>query len=235
MKRVIVLYCVIPLSVFGQKIENLTAKASGDQIVITFDLPEGESGSHYSVAVFSSHNNFSSPLRNVSGDVGSTVLPGRNKRVEWAAKTELGKFKGELSFEIRAELILPLTLTSRITSARRGARLDLQWKGGRQDDDISIVLRDHNKTVLFSETAPNTRRYTWSVPPDLKPGSRYELQITAGKDAVTVTPFSIRRRIPTALKVLPLLGIGAVYYLFLAPINGEKVENLPGPPEMGLD
>ena len=93
------------MAAFGQSIDNVRATSQGDKVVITFDIMNVKQGSNINVQLFSSHNGFSVPLTYVSGDVGPNVKPGSGKRAEWDAATELKSFTGEVTFEVRGEVI----------------------------------------------------------------------------------------------------------------------------------
>src|SRR5882762_1847745 len=89
------------LGLKAQKVENVRAAASGEQIIITYDLTGVKSDQRFKVNLYSSHNNFASPVQQVTGDVGDNIAAGKDKRIAWNAKSELSNFKGNLSFEVR--------------------------------------------------------------------------------------------------------------------------------------
>lgn len=89
-------------SVFAQEVDNIRVDLRGDLIIIMYDLKSTSEVSDYKIEIFGSHNNFKSPMLQVSGDVGLSVKPGLNKIISWASKSELKDYKGELIFEIAA-------------------------------------------------------------------------------------------------------------------------------------
>ena len=140
MKRIAFLLLIAPSLTFSQKIGSLKAAAQGDKIIITYDLTGGVSGDKYNISIFASFNNFSSPLHRVTGDVGKGIIEGTGKRIEWESKTELGNFKGQLSFEVQAEVIPAFTLQTKTTSFKRGKTQSIQWRGGDPNQNVKIEL-----------------------------------------------------------------------------------------------
>jgi hypothetical protein len=107
----IFLFAVLLFSAFqvvGQRLENIRAEAisDGERVAVTFDITGGQEGQKFKVSLYGSHNNYSAPLQQVSGDVGE-ITGGRNKRMEWNAKGELGDYNGTVTFEVRADGIAP--------------------------------------------------------------------------------------------------------------------------------
>jgi hypothetical protein len=54
----------------AQRIENVKAAVEKDKVIITYDVTGVASGQRFKAQLYSSHNNFASPLFRVSGDVG---------------------------------------------------------------------------------------------------------------------------------------------------------------------
>lgn len=100
----------VSFQLVGQRLENIHAEptANGERVAITFDITGAQEGQRFRVSVYGSHNNYSAPLQQLSGDVGE-ILGGRNKRIEWNAKGELGDYTGTVTFEIRADGIAPVS------------------------------------------------------------------------------------------------------------------------------
>ena len=69
-------------SAFSQSFENVKVTPNASGIAITYDL-KGNGDETFMVAVFASHDNFSVPLKLVSGDVGKGVKPGVGKTISW--------------------------------------------------------------------------------------------------------------------------------------------------------
>ena len=106
LKYVLVLLGItlISSSINAQQIENLVFRQEGVNIIVTYDLI-GNTENIYAITVFSSHNNFSTPIKLVTGDAGAEISPGTRKMVTWDARRELGEYKGNLRIRIHAKLI----------------------------------------------------------------------------------------------------------------------------------
>ena len=178
----------------------------GEKIVITYDISADFAGDKFDISLYASSNNFSSPLQQVRGDVGKGQADGKSKRIEWDAKNELGNFKGELSFEVRAEVIAAFMLRNEIKSAKRGKSVQLDWRGGAKNQDVKIELLKAGVSQGVVGTVTNNGTYQWNVAANEKTGSGYQLRFINGKEAVTTQSFSIKHKIPTLLKILPLVA-----------------------------
>ena len=209
------------LGLKAQKVDNVRAAASGELIIITYDLSGTKPEERFKVKLYSSHNNFVSPVQQVTGDVGDNIVAGKDRRIAWSAKDEMKDFKGSLSFEVRADLIIPSVVpeTTPVTpsqfsfgglsSVKRGSNMQMSWSGGSTTENVKLELLKEavpQQTVMNSR---NTGSYSWSVPSNMKPGT-YQLKITGTAGNAVSSGFSIKHKVPTLLKVLPVVVIGGV-------------------------
>lgn len=219
----------------SQSIENVNAQVSeGNKVAITYDLKGNPDQDRFSVKVYSSHNGFSSPLNQVTGDVSRTfsISPGNNKKIIWDALREINSFNGELSFEVRAEVyhFLRLTKPASGKSVRRGATTLLTWTGGIPSENVKIELLKSGTVLSDLGTRNNTGTYNWSVPKELEKGHDYSLRFSSNSGTVTSDNFSVNAKYPLALKAgVPALAIGAV--ILLSGGGGDESSPLPVPPE----
>ncbi len=196
----------------AQTIENVKASLQDGKITVVYDLTGGKPNQRYSVQLYASHNNFTSPLTQVTGDVGQNIAPGKEKKIEWNTKAEVDELKGNITFRVKAELIpFPFSFKSPIagTSVRRGKETLLQWEGGKPDQSVHLELFKNVERVTSVAETKNNGQFTWSVPKDLSKGN-YTLKLTSGKESVNSGEFSLKSKIPLAVKVLPILVIGGV-------------------------
>jgi len=236
MKNLGFLLLMAPLAVLAQKVENIKAAVEGEKIIITYDIIEALTGDRYDVQIYASHNNFSAPLQRVRGDVGNKLLPGTTKRIEWDAKAELRNFKGELTFEIRADVVGILILKEPVTNIKRGKSLSLAWRGGAKNQDVKVELLKAGTVQSTLATVGNNGSYQWMVPKKQKTGKDYQLRLASGKEVVTSETFSIKSKIPLVVKLLPLVAVGAVIGLSGGSGSGSSSSaKLPIPPDLGLD
>lgn len=236
MKLILILICTFSISAFSQKLENLKAVSAGDRIIITYDLNAEVPSDKYDVQIYSSYNNFSSPLKYLIGDVGNSLTSGIGKRIEWEAKKELGNFKGDLSFEIRAEIKAIFAFKNSVMNTKRGKPLTVAWRGGLKNEEVRVVLLKEGVEQSSLATVNNTGNYQWTVPSKQKTGGGYQVQLVNGKETITSGHFSINHKIPMILKILPVAIIGAVVALTSgSKDSGTETSNLATPPDLGLN
>jgi formylglycine-generating enzyme required for sulfatase activity len=88
-----------------EKVENVRAMQAGDKVYIYYDLM-GDA-EQYEVKVRGSSDggrSFSLPMKTLSGDVGSRVVPGLNKKIVWDVLKDTDAVEGEqFVFEVMAE------------------------------------------------------------------------------------------------------------------------------------
>lgn len=163
----------------AQNVSNVRASLEGDNINITYDL-SGEAQSRYNVTLFASADGYNSPLLQVSGDIGPDIAPGNGKRVVWRAKSELGSFSGDLTFEIRAvPTFIPLRITRPTAGStiKPGSSLGIRWEGGESNTNIKLELMKGGAIDRDIGTVNNTGTYSWSVPSSIVPGSGYSIRL----------------------------------------------------------
>ena len=78
------------LTVMSQTFSIKRLEVAGDKINLYYDLVDTVSSRTYTIALYSSHDNFVLPVQKASGDLGLEVKPGRNRKIVWNAKEELG-------------------------------------------------------------------------------------------------------------------------------------------------
>ena len=77
----------------AQKVSNVKATENAGKITINYDLEGLIEGEKYKVEIYSSADNYTQPLKYVSGDVGVNVVSGVNKKVLWDANIALQTFE----------------------------------------------------------------------------------------------------------------------------------------------
>jgi len=230
-KVLLTIVCLFPLLSQGQKIENIHAEVAAEKVVVTYDLVGGEASDSYTVSLYASHNNFRSPLTRVRGDIGAGIEAGRGKRIEWEAKAEMGAFKGELTFEVEAIVVAPLVLKTTLSGVKRSSTQSLQWRGGDHSQNVRIELLKDGQVQNELASVNNNGSFSWTVPGKQKPGNDYTLRLVNGRETVTSTPFTIKPRIPTWVKIAVPVVIAGV---LLIPKGSEPSQSnrLPEPPSI---
>ena len=171
------------LSTSGQSVENVVAQVeSNGKVIITYDLMGDPDAERFNTSIYSSHNGYSSPLKNISGDVSSdySVIPGNGKRVEWDAAAELGSFNGELAFEIRAEVyrFLRVIKPAAGKSVRRGSTATINWTGGQPSEKVKIELLKAGVVASNLGEVNNSGAYNWAIPKEMDKWKDYTLRFT---------------------------------------------------------
>ena len=237
MNKVLLLpiFLIIPLLLPAQSIMNIKIQMAGDQIIINYDLESVNTDYNFSVDIYSTHDNYAEPLKQVTGDVGMDVKPGGNKKITWAAHEELGDFEGKIALEIRARFYIPfIRLLKPVEHAKwkRGKLYNIEWSGGGSSD-IRIDLYKDSQRMQTVTTAQNTGVFRWNVPSAMKPGKNYQLLLSDSRnneDQVYSGSFTVTHKVPTLLKGAAVIALGAAIY-FLLPKTEEPIPDPPAVPD----
>lgn len=223
---------ITSLPLFGQRIENLRASFADGKVTILYDITGGNEKQVYSIELFGSHNNYSTSLRIVQGDVGGGIKSGRNLTIIWDAQAELGTHNGGITFRVSGNPIpMKLTILSPGVGStmRRGKNAMLQWEGGVPEQQVKIELYRGNERITLAGDSRNTGSYSWTLPKDLPRGG-YALHFTNGPEKVVSDVFEVKARIPLALKVGPAVAVaGAFLFIKPPPPPQDKLPIAPDP------
>lgn len=222
---------------YSQTIENIRTEPSGDKVLIHFDLKHDNPSEKFLIRAYSSVNNYSDHLVMVKGDVGDRIAPGNNQLIEWYARSELGSFKGEVIIELRIfesqssyYILNPYTQSS----IKRSSELQINWSGGVPSDKLEIDLyRDGLRLRSIGTAIDNTGDYKYTLPENLKPGSKYQIKLQSADDpniGAFSGNFAIKRKLPLGAKIIPGVVIAGVVGYLLSQQEKQK-EDLPGAPD----
>lgn len=227
----VLIICSLPL--FGQRIENLRAFFAEGKVTILYDIAGGNENQTYSIQVFGSHNNYSTSLHIVQGDVGVGIKPGRNLTIIWDAQAELGTHSGGITFRVSGNLIpMKLTILSPATgsTSKRGRQVSIRWEGGLPDATVKIELYRGDTRIMSVGESKNLGSYSWHLPKDLAKGV-YNIHLTAGTEKVITEGFIVKAGLPKVILVgTSALVVGAVVWLLL-PDSRSADEKLPVAPD----
>ena len=226
---------------FGQSVDNVQAEQKANSIEVTYDLISPVEGQKYTVELYSSKDNYKFPIQFVTGDAGPGVETGKGKKIYWEIARELGGYKGELKFELRALLsYTPLKFISPKTSVfKRTQSYQLAWSG-LQENPYKVELLKGNKSfgTIGDTTNPTIN---WKIPVSYKPGDDYAIKITDQKNSISISKtITIRRKIPLALKIgIPAAILAGATGVILAtqikPVEtttpNKELSGPPGPPQ----
>jgi len=225
------------LPALSQRIQNVNATViNKEKVVITYDIAEAGEGQKFRLQLYASTNNFSTPLVFVTGDVGPAVTPGLRKRIEWDAKSELQDFTGEVTFEIRGEVIAPALAFADGSVGhkyKRGKSMKLKWRGGKVGESVNLELLKGGQSIFPIGTITNYGTHTFTIPKSTAKGSDYQIKLVSESGTLVSHQFIIRKKGNFLLKMLPVLVAGgAVYYLMMPTEEGpDNPDPLPEPPE----
>jgi hypothetical protein len=237
----IALFMVFLLPGLAQEIEIKQVFVKEGKVHIVYDLFDQEATRTYQVRLYSSKDNFISPLSKVRGDVGLEVPPGKNKEIIWNAKEELDPdFQGSLAFEIRGRVYVPFVKLDQFNdyhTLKRGKSYEVLWTGGRSTNVLTFdIYKGEQKLASFPNIA-NAGHFSMELPKNLKPGKGYRLKVSDknNKDEVVYSDeFTIKRKVPLLLQVVPTALVGATLYVLVTNFGGvgggTEAPTMDGPP-----
>ena len=230
MRRLSITYALVLLFIapaYCQKVLINKVELAGEKIIVHYDLEDTTPGNEYSLNLYSSVDNFSSPLAKVTGDIGAEVKPGVGRKVEWAIRDEYGGYKGKLALEIRGKVYVPFVKLTNFKvsgSYKRGKSYPLQWKPGAVNP-INVELYKGDLRVSGVTDLPNSGSYMLDIPAKAKTGSDYKLKISDTRnvnEVVWTTPFTVKNKVPLLLKILPVAAIGGAAAAFAGGSGGGE-------------
>ena len=126
----------------GQKFSIKRVEVAGDMVNLYYDLADTIVSRTYTISVFSSKDNYISPLAKVTGDLGLEVRPGGNKKITWNAKEELGAdFEGKVGLEVRGRLYIPFVRLDGLNKTFKRTRpTEITWTGGTQQNILNFEI-----------------------------------------------------------------------------------------------
>ncbi|NJN41030.1 MAG: hypothetical protein HC811_01040 [Flammeovirgaceae bacterium] len=235
MKRILLipLFILIVVTAVGQKVFITKVELAGEKIIVHYNLEDSNPGSEYLLSLYTSRDNFAAPVVKVTGDVGSGIKPGSNKKIEWSIIQDYGAYKGKIALEIRGRIFIPFAKfsnTSFSESYKRGKSYTIHWNPGA-NDPINIELYKGESRVSGEVNKPNTGSYVFQVPSKTKPGKDYRLKFTSTRNSDEVlysSVFAVKPKTSMVIKVVPIVVAGVVAYL-LIPKPDEDIDDPPLP------
>lgn len=213
------------VSVFGQRVTIKKVELAGEKIVVFYDLDDSNSSNEYLLNLYSSADNFVNPLTRVTGDVGSGIKPGVNKRMEWNIRQELGGYKGKIALEVRGRVYIPFVKLDALggNGFKRGTSYLITWKSGDPSGQINLSLIRGDQLIQNAGTIANNGNYNLLIPPSAKSGSGYKLRFVNARnpeEVINSSEFKIKSKVPLALKLLPVVAAGGVAAVLLGGGGG---------------
>jgi hypothetical protein len=234
MKRLFVLLAGwVPSLCPAQSLTIQKVEVDGDNIQVYYDLADSMAYRTYTVSLYSSLDDYVSPLKQVSGDVGIEIEPGRKKRITWRSKSEIrAGFEGKVALEVKARVYIPFVrLDKMYNTIKRTKKYKFTWTGGTAQNILNFDLMKGDRKI---ESFPNIANvgHTDLAISNVRPGSGYYFRITDSKNKdqmVNSKPFTIKRRVPLLAKVIALaIGGGAAYLILTTKTAPASSLTIPG-------
>jgi hypothetical protein len=235
-RPLLILFLFVGIQASAQRLENIRAEAinGGEKVLITYDLNGGSQGQKFKVTLYSSHNNYSTPLSLISGDVND-VTPGTGKKIEWNAKSEMVEYSGDITFELRADPIFAAITINKLTGVRQGNSTSINYSGVAPGETVKVELMRDGTVINNLGNSNSPSNYTWNVPAEIQSGSNYQIKLTAGLRTATSDPFDVsgaKKKIKTKWIIIPAAAVVAGVVIFLVTRPKEsKSKDLPTPPD----
>lgn len=229
------LFLILACASIPAAAQNFTMKRielADQKVILHYDLTDTVVNRSYTLNLYSSQDNFLNPLQKTTGDIGMEVKPGLNKKITWDATSELGPdFDGNVAFEIRGRLYVPFIRISGFDEykvIKRGKEYAITWSGGTPQNILNFDLYKGDKKVNTFANIANVGHNKLTLPTDTKPGKDYRLRIsdTKNKDEVVTTgTFTVKRKVPLLMKILPLAAVAYIITLF----GDDDPKEIPDP------
>ena len=223
---------------FSQTIKNIETSTEGNKVITTYDLIGEVEGQRFTVEVRSSINNFTTILKEVTGDVGPDQSPGLVKVITWAALLEQGNFSGSVSFQVSAILTydpIRITTPTKGTKAKLGKSMEVEWKGGDNDRSLKMALLQGYSTLQEIPDVGSSGTYTWNIPKTLAKGEHYQIKIFDPQkpdEAGMSAEFQLKKTSILVFIIPAAIVVGAAAFLLLNNNGGTTPADnqLPPPP-----
>jgi len=212
---------------------------AGRNIIVHYNLDDGPSSNRqFLVQLYSSQDNYTTPLTRVVGDVGTEVTAGFDKKITWDITKELGDFSGNIALELRGRVFVPFVKITNIKEGdiyKHGRNYPLTWTSGNLSGQVNIELFNGDGERLWGENnIPNVGKFDLYIENNLKRGNDYTIKFTNSKDrndVVYSVKIVIKPRIPLIAKIGAGILVGAAAaVLILNKQAKDELKPFPGPP-----
>jgi hypothetical protein len=237
----LLLSLLVNIHVHAQTLAVKKIELADEKIIVYYALEDSNPHNEYQISLYASQNNFTKALTKVSGDVGNEVKAGALKKIEWNILDELGPYKGRLSLEVRGRAFVPVAKISNIFAGnkfKRGKSKLILWKPGTTSK-VNIELMKGGQRISGEPGLVNNGSFNLHIPQHAALGKDYSIRITDTgnpENIATSLPFTVKRKFPMILKVIPAFAIGGAL-MFLkgsgsAEGGGSTSQPIPDPPTL---
>lgn len=193
-------------SLFPQQIQNLQARAEGDSILVSYQLADPEPGRTYQVEMLGILNGDTIALENARGNIGTEIRAG-NHQVVWNPVAQLGRFRGEVAFHVRALPDFYISAPDTGKVFKRGKPITVSWYGANSNtENIQLDLYQYDQKIDSLTVVNGVTDYTWKIPAGMKAEDGYRIKVSgiSNEQIDGFTPsFAIKRKTPFYMIAAP--------------------------------
>lgn len=216
----------------SQSLEDIRKTVIGDSVILNYDLVSPNENLNYEIRLYGITGNYRQRLFRAEGDIGRYQKGGFNKQIVWVKNVELiGYPMNEISFDIQYAFLDPVLSVSFPRSRsvlKRGETYQVRWLGG---ESVKLdLIRGENKVATLG-SAKGKGVFEWRVAANVKPGNKYRIRVESENNpgnAVYSKSFKVKRKVPMALRVIPLVGV-TVVAIIIANKESDDTDDLPEP------
>lgn len=222
----LILIPVIPS--FSQQISQVKITQESNEVIVRYRL-DGVQGKAYHIDLYASHDNFTTALKEVIGDVNETrVLPGADKSIRWDALKELKSFNGDISFELRAVPAPPLfsEIKTSTNKVKRGKSIQISWTGASL---AKVELIRGTTHLLAGEN--EVEKIDFTIPKKIKKGN-YKILLSHKGEEIEGPDFAIRPAIPAVVKIAVVVATGIGIWFATKEPELSEPQKLPNAPDL---
>ncbi len=167
-------------------------------------------------------------LKEVSGDVGDLIYPGKNKKIVWDHQEELIHFSGEINLDI--EVVPCIQIDKKIKRGKEFTTILTPIFTDSKPYSIKLFQAGKETTMLKSGSITG-ERLPIQMPKETRIKKNYQLVISDGEKAYYSNVFKVRRKVSLGWVIVPAIAVPA--YLLINQYLKDN-EPLPGPPGSGF-
>lgn len=239
--NLLVIAVFITSAAVGQSVIIKKVELAGEQVIVHYDLEDSNPNNEYLISLYTSKDNYSTPLTKVSGDVGIDIKPGAGKKIIWTIRQEYGGFKGKLALEIRGKVYIPFVRLQGFDVSKtfkKGKTYNLKWKVGGSNP-INIELYNGGERVSGEINQPNNGAHALFIPKHASKGKEYRLKFSDSRnpeEVIYTDYFRVGPKIPLWMIAAPVVVVGGVVALLSGGGGGNgnkdpETSKLPAAPE----
>ena len=218
----------VPLKSNAQEILNFDfdSESKPEHLIIKYQLVSETDNESYFIEIYANYPDSTVLLKEVTGEVGFNITSGINT-IDWDYEEEILHYEGDIQFTFRIEHMIQLLHEKRI---RRGKIQQMILHKSLDSIQLNLYLHhpniEANQELTFTQSGDTV---DFLIPKNIRKKKGYQLLIDRVGDDHDIysKQFTLKRKIPHFLKVLPVLLAG----VYVGYKQYDKItEPLPQPP-----